>query len=415
MIKAGNLKRLFDRAVTQSELRFFISIFLPITVVYAVTASWDFPPDFDALTNTVSAWHIANTGSVRLPGYEPLTRPPYAGLMGAFTEVEGSAVSSCPPGTAFLAALAYAVAPGELSTVHLGNAGRPELASIAVPFPPTWPATLVAVLTSAIAVSCLGLTFLRQADPREAWAATWVAGLGTSAWSVASSTLYMHGPAMMWIALGVYWSSRQGYWKSGLAFGAAVVTRPHTAVIPAALGLGLGASDRNLRPIVRIGLASFLGVIVLVTFNHLVFDKTSAVAGYGEAFAERLATSDLGYLFHNILGGLFDPTQGFLLLSPFLLLLTPGLITAWRKSEPWVRSAAIGGLIYLILQFKMNRYDPANATLYRYPLEALTASAPLWFAAYLYWLKRMQGSWRRLFPKAILFAITTQLLVLLLA
>lgn len=98
------------------------------------------------------------------------------------------------------------------------------------------------------------------------------------------------------------------------------------------------------------------------------------------------------------------------MLSPFLLLLVPGLLPAWRKSDPWVLGAAVGGLIYLLLQFKMNRYNPANATLYRYPLEALTASAPLWFAAYLYWLKGLwqRPVWRFLFKMTVLMAIGLQ-------
>jgi hypothetical protein len=57
----------------------------------------------------------------------------------------------------------------------------------------------------------------------------------------------------------------------------------------------------------------------------------------------------------------------------------------------------------------MNRYDPGKMGLYRYPLEALTASAPLWFAAYLYSLKDAQRIWRRLLPKAVVLAIGIQI------
>jgi hypothetical protein len=257
-------------------------------------------------------------------------------------------------------------------------------------------------------MAILGLTFLGQGSVREAWTAAWIAALGTSAWSVASATLFVHGPAMLWIALGVYLSSQRRYWGSGLAFGAAVLTRPHTAVIPAAVGLGIGTYTRDLRPILRIGLASALGVVALLAYNFWVFEKLSIVAGYGEVFAQRLVAPARWFFLKNIFGGLFHPLQGFLILSPFLLLLLPGLARAWRHSDPWVRGAAVGGLVYLLLQFKMNRYDPENSTLYRYPLEALTASAPLWFAAYLHWLKSVRQVWRRLLPKAVVVAIGIQ-------
>jgi hypothetical protein len=171
---------------------------------------------------------------------------------------------------------------------------------------------------------------------------------------------------------------------------------------------------RDLRPIVRIGLASSLGVLALVAYNVWAFGQVSILAGYGESFATELVAPAPFFFVKNLVGGLFDPSQGFLVLSPFLLLLVPGLFPAWRRSEPWVGSAAIGGLLYLLLQFKMNRYDPANSTLYRYPLEALTASAPLWFAAYLYWLKGAGGIWRRLLPKAVVLAIGIQIAAILL-
>lgn len=246
-------------------------------------------------------------------------------------DAPGGVVSQYPPGAALLAAPLYALTSGDLESYAIGNPSKPELPAVYVPLPSFWQATAVAIITTAAAISILALVFLNQWTPQAAWIAAWIAALGTSAWSVAADSLYLHGPAMLWIALGVYLSSQRHYWASGLAFGAAVLTRPHTAVIPAAIGLGLG--------------------------------------------------------------GLFDPWQGFLILSPFLLLLLPGLFAAWRNSDTWVRAAAIGGLIYLLLQFKMNRYNPGNKTLYRYPLEALTASAPIW---------------QRIWPRSVALAIGIQ-------
>jgi hypothetical protein len=402
----------FERYVARSRPRFFLSLFVPLTLLYAATASWHLK-DFDVLTNAVSAWHLGNTGSPLLSGYEHLAREPYEGFMGSFMEAPGGAVSKYPPGAALLAAPLYALTPGKLALTDISNAARPDIRT-QIPLPPAWPSTLVAVLATAAAMGFLGLTFLRQGRAHEAWIAAWIAALGTSAWSVASDALFMHGPAMLWIALGLYLSSAQGYWVAGLAFGAAVLRRPHTAVIPAALGLGMAIHQRSLHPVLRTSLASSLGVLVLLVYNGLTFGQWSILGGYGSVFADELVTPEAFGFLKNLFGALFDPFQGFLVLSPFLLLLVPGLLPAWRQSDPWLRAAAISGLFYLLLQFKMNRYNPANATLYRYPLEALTASAPLWFAAYLSW---MRWSWRStvrrfLFKTTVLLAIGLQFLAI---
>lgn len=410
----SGLQAFFDRYIFSSRRRFFLSVFIPLTLIYSLTASWDLPQDPDVLTIAVSAWHIGHTGSPVQSGYEQLTRKPYFGPMGSFVDAPSGVVSQYPPGASLLAAPVYALTSGELQVHAISNPSEPELSMVDIPLPPFWQATAVAVITTAAAIGFLALAFMEQWTPQAAWRAAWIAAFGTSAWSVAADSLYLHGPTMLWIALGVYLSSQRRYWASGLAFGAAVLTRPHTAVIPAAIGLGLGAQQRRLNPILRIGLASLLGVVALLAYNLLIFAKISIQAGYSSAFAENLISVDATGFLTNLFGGLFDPRQGFLLLSPFLLLLLPGLFFAWKKSEIWVRAAAIGGLIYLLLQFKMNRYNPGNTTLYRYPLEALTASAPLWFAAYRYWLKDAAPIWRRLWPKTVALAIGIQGIAILL-
>lgn len=406
----SRLQEFFERYVFSSRKRFFLSLFIPLTLIYGATASWELPQDPDVLTIAVSAWHMGHTGSPLQSGYEQLTSKPYFGPMGSFVDAPGGVVSQYPPGAALLAAPVYALTPGDLQPHVISNPSMPELSKISIPLPSFWQATTVAIITTAAAISVLALIFLEQWTPEKAWIAAWITALGTSAWSVAADSLYLHGPAMLWIALGVYLSSQRRYWESGLAFGAAVLTRPHTAVIPAAVGLGLGMKKRQLRPILLIGLTSMLGVVALLAYNLLVFERFSIQAGYSDAFAENLTSKNVVFFLKNILGGLLDPRQGFLVLSPFFLLLLPGLFAAWRNSEDWVRVSAIGGLIYLLLQFKMNRYNPGNTTLYRYPLEALTASAPLWFAAYRYWLKEARPVWRRLWPKSVVLAIGIQCL-----
>lgn len=392
----------------QSDILFFLSVFLPLVAVYGLTANWSLPYDPDALSNVVAAWHLGNTGSVVAPGYEHLTVPPQHGAIVSFIMSPHGPVSKYPPGAAMLSAPLYALEPSELNAITIGNPARPDAGDSPFLLPAIWPATLSSVLATAAAMGLLGLTFRQIGAAREAWVGAIIAGLGTSAWSVASAQLFQHGPAMLWIALGVYLCSQQRYWSAGLAFGATVLTRPITAVIPATMGTMLGAYERNLTPIVRIGFASLLGVAALLVYSLLIYEQLSITAGYGNGVSQKLVDFDLIAYLINILGSLFFPSQGFLLLSPFLLLLIPGLAPAWSKSQPWVRASAMSGLIYLLLHLKLNRFDPANTTLYRYPLEALTASASLWFLAYDSWLKDARASWRRLWPKAVVLSIGIQ-------
>ncbi|MFP4063158.1 MAG: hypothetical protein ACLFS2_10240, partial [Halochromatium sp.] len=367
----------FERYIFSSRKQFFLSIFLPLTLIYGATASWELPQDPDTITNAVTAWHLGNHLSPFLPGYEKFTAGPQASLFFHFVMGHEAAVAQYPPGAALLAAPFYFVASNSMQEVNLSRPSNPEVASIKMLLPSFWQATLVAVISTAAAIAFIGLVFLSQGLPKEAWIASWVAGLGTSAWSIASDMLWQHGPAMLWIAVGLFMAIQPRWWSSGLALGAAVLTRPHTAVIPACLGFASAFQYRSFAPILKLGLASFLGVLALLVYNYYVFRSLSVSGGYGSHFTDNLIDADIMMLARNLLGGMLDPRVGLLIWSPFLLVLLPGILQGWRQSDWVLRGAAIGGVIYLLLQFKMNRYRPGYTVPYRYPLEAITAAAPL--------------------------------------
>src|SRR5690606_24249235 len=99
--------------------------------------------------------------------------------------------------------------------------------------------------------------------------------------------------------------------------------------------------------------------------------------GYGDGFTDRFGSSSASWFLANVLGALFDPRRGLLLWAPFLILLFP-LGFAARKSMPdRASAAAVGGLIYLLIQLRANRFSGGDGYFaYRYPLEALTAAGP---------------------------------------
>ncbi len=104
-------------------------------------------------------------------------------------------------------------------------------------------------------------------------------------------------------------------------------------------------------------------------------------------------------------GGFFDLRRGFLVWSPFLLVLLPGLPAGWRAAPAWVRSAAVGGLVYLLLQYGANRFSGGDGHFtYRYPLEMLTAASPLLVLSARHWT--LQTRLRR---KALLFTVVASI------
>ena len=110
-------------------------------------------------------------------------------------------------------------------------------------------------------------------------------------------------------------------------------------------------------------------------------------AGYSSSFVDNTQSADVVGYVRNIGMALFSPTRGLLVWSPFLIVLLPGLPAAWRAAPSWVRGGALGGLVYLLVQYKANRYSGGDGfAAYRYPLEALTASAPLLLLSYTEWV-----------------------------
>jgi hypothetical protein len=214
----------------------------------------------------------------------------------------------------------------------------------------------------------------------------------------------------MWIALAIFLVARSQLGWAGLAFGAAVLTRPHLAFVAAALGLFLVVARRSIVPALKIGAGSLFGLGGLLWYNWWVWGAAGVSGGYGESAANKVLSQDYLSYFQNIAGAALDPTRGLLPYSPFLLLLIPGLREAWRYSPDWAKGASIGGIVYLLVQLKANRFSGGSGFVgYRYPLEALTASAVLLFGSYRQWVEqRALARW--LFWAAVLIAITLQIL-----
>ena len=407
------LESLQDHVRSFCEKRFpFLLVFVPLALIYIATASYGFGYHIDPFTNAVTGWHMGMTGSVLLPDYEEAAEPEQVGNIAWIVESPRGPVSQYPPGAALLSAPLYRVWNQPLTPAVIRGFNNPDAKPIPLGFPSLAPATIAAALASAAAMGFVAATIPHAGGSRyQGVIAGYVGGLATTMWAVASDALWQHGPAAMWIALAIYLVARSHLGWAGLAFGAAILTRPHLALIAAAVGLFLAVSRRSVVPALKIGVGSLLGLAALLWYNWWVWGSLSVTGGYGDDFVSNAQSIDVGAYVLNVFGAMTDPFHGLLAYSPFLLILIPGLHKAWRNSPDWAKGASIGGILYLLVQLKANRFSGGEGFVgYRYPLEALTASAVVLFLSYQHWVSRRRMlTW--LFWVGVVIAMTLQVVV----
>lgn len=372
----------FQQTVTSmSEVRFFAFVLTPILLVFLATATWTTYRSPDPFTNMDTAWSIANEGTIYLDHNADLV--PYQGHLAWIVETEnGRPVSIYPPGAALHAVPFYLLSPQE-PQIRLVDAGDsfPDDPPVAVFTPPLAIGALVGALTTALAAATIALTARRFVHPPVAAAGAYLFAFGTSAFTIAADDLWQHGPAMLWISVGIFLASRERQWLSGAALGVAILVRPPVAIVAAAIGITMAIRERKLAPAIRIGAGSLAGLVALFAYNLAVFG--SANGAYGEHFNGNLTSTDLPAYLVNIAGGLFGLQTGILIYSPFLMVTLVGVIRARPRVPAGVLGAAVGGAIYLLISWKAEHYSGGGGFFgYRYPQEAVAAAFPLLIAGW---------------------------------
>ena len=162
---------------------------------------------------------------------------------------------------------------------------------------------------------------------------------------------------------------------SGLAFGAAVLFRPHLGVACLVVAGGLLWAERRWRPAVVFLLAALPGAALLLVWNGMVYGRVTVTGGYSDVSAGGVGPGDF---LLNLAGSLVSPERGLLVYTPVLLLAALGLPAAWRTAPPAVRILALAGVGYLASQLWLIRFSGGDGFFgYRTPLEALLLAAPL--------------------------------------
>jgi hypothetical protein len=138
---------------------------------------------------------------------------------------------------------------------------------------------------------------------------------------------------------------------------------------------------------VVLGLCAAVGLGALLAYNAAIWGEPSVSGGYGDGFEEQFAHSGLSWFASNVWGGLVDPHHGLLPWAPFVAVLAIGVVAERRHLTDWSLAAAIGGVLYLLIQWRANTFAGGRGhSGYRYPLEMLTACAPAFYLGYLRWV-----------------------------
>ncbi len=380
-----------DRLDALGSTSTFLIVAAPVFAIYLLTASWTHPVHTDAFTNVLSARALGAEGTLQLDDHASLAEARYHDTVAWVEEGENGPISRYPPGAALHAAPLYVLASGELQPTLIRSRLDPDAGIIEIGLPPLWPAAVTSAGVTAAAMGILALSFASLTPGRLAVGGAYLAALGTSAWSVSADALWQHGPAMLWIALASLLAARAHLIGSGLAYAASIIVRPLTAVI--AVGtVGVLVVRRRFSALVTFLIAVSVGAAAIVAYNAVVFGEPSLSGGYSSGFREKAVSASPLWYVGNVAGGLFSPTRGVLLWSPFLLLLLPGVPSAWRRAPDWVRGPAVGAILYILLQWRANRYSGGDGyQFYRYPLEPLMAAAPLLILSYSDWIKPRPG------------------------
>jgi hypothetical protein len=291
-------------------------------------------PEVDCAAAPYVAWSLVRHGSLDLSAYNELST--YRGT--ELKEVDGRWLSIRPIGSA-LAAVPV-VAP--LAAV---SATPPRMAVM----------LQLGKLTAAAWVAAAAVLFFhlcRRLAPAAAVPATVLFAFGTCLWSVASQSLWMHGPATFWVCAALSLLVPAGgqandYWRAalaGLCLGLAVLTRPQVAFFGLATG-GLWLLQGRWR-----GLLALAGGAAVPLAFHVGLN----LCLWGDPIRGGYVFSDWGTpppLWVGLRGLLVAPSRGLFVYSPALLLLPFGLVALRRDpargkgSKPlliaWVAAVAL--------------------------------------------------------------------------
>lgn len=387
-----NLARALCRLESSRRWLWF-GVFTPLLLLYLWTLRTNPSAiNVDAPSVVPSAIGVAQHGTPVVPLSFWGPGNPCAMLLG-----NGTAVSDRTPGLIYLAAPVYWV-------FGVQDPSNDLLASV------------IAALVTAAAMATLALLFARLVPRRIAMGAALIAGTATTTWTVSGVALWPHGPDQLVIAVALCSLATEKYARAGIAFGLGLLVRPLLGFPTAVSGLAASWKARSLRPALAIALPAACCLAIYGWYAHHYWAAgasgdtqafQTATHGYGGSLTD-LGISAWLALAVKIAGFMVSPGRGILIGSSFLLALLPGLRCAWHVAPSWVRSAAAGGVLYMLIQLKGEVFSGGyDFWGYRYAIEMLTLCAPLLLLCWREWTSKTSRR-RAIFGALVIVSIAWQ-------
>ena len=288
--------------------------------------------------------------------------------------VNGHEIAPYPPGTALLAVPFVAV--GLLVGIE-----PPQTAAF----------TIVAKSAAALAASAsVGVVFLlaaRVAGRRLALVVAALYAFGTVTWPISAGALWQHGPAQLFLALGLLMLYPRGErrWRAraGLAFGLATLCRLTDGAFALAALFDVARQSPRLVP--RFLLWASPAVALLLVYDVLAFGRPI----------------DLGYLTFNytkdggggnllvgLAGNLIAPDRGLFVYSPFLIFGVYELIRlAIRGAGVTLAFTGSASLVLVVYAASVDWWGG-----FGYGNRYLADALPLMSLGLAFWLRRMRAN-----------------------
>jgi len=369
------IMRWWRRLSPQNHASILLFVGVLIVYIYCANRSLTYFSN-DIIYIVRPAWTLGTGGSLNIEQF-----PDFTTIANWSFQYDGHTRSDRFPGAILLSALFYGVA-------------RPDDFTIV-------PAAVAAAFASAVTVLALHRVLLALVRPRTALAGALLFAFGTSVWTVAADGIWTEGPTMMGIALATWAMSKQSWLLAGLGYGFAIMSRPHAAVFAAVTGLWAGVSQRSIIPVLKVAATSGLGLALLLVYVRINSGQWDIFQGtYGGRIDASTTTdsfaggqANTAQWISDYAATFFSPLRGVFAYSPFLLLALPGLIRAWRVAPHWVKSTAVSGVVYLVIQLQGNTWFGGGGIYgYRLILPSLLAWWPLLTIAFEQWTEKAKWS-----------------------
>jgi len=332
-----------------AQIRWHVLAFVLLTLsAYLPTATYHDEQNNDVSAVAIPVWSVVERGTVDVRPYQDAT--PW------FFEANGRYVSNRWPGTMLVALPAYLLASPWVA------ADEARL----------WPASVMAAVVAALAVTTLFALVLTMHGRRTAWIAGVVIAFGTGMWTVAADSLWTHGPAVLAIGLALHALRRGRQWLAGCCFGFMGLVRLHLLTSAAITGYVLARDGRDPRALLRIGLPSAIGLLLYMVYAGYLRGDSLAALPY-----TFVTPTGWGRLV-NVAGMLVAPRVGLLVYTPVIVVCILKLGRAWREAAAWEHAAFLAGAVYLVVQVQSNFFWGGFSFYgYRLPLEGLALMVPV--------------------------------------